>query len=370
MKIEFTNLYKATKNHKKINNKILDLIKKNQFIGGDPVKNFEKNFSNFVNSKYCIGVGNGTDALEIALESLNLPSKSEVIVPANTWISTAEIVVRLGHKVVFCDIDLSDYTILIEDLSKKINNKTRAIIPVHLYGNPSNMEIVLQLAKKKNIKIIEDCAQAHGTKFKKKHVGTFGDLGTFSFFPGKNLGAYGDGGCIVTNNKKLAERCLRLRNHGSIKKHDHQLIGKNSRLDAIQSAILDIKLKTFNKDILNARTKLAKIYFKELKEIKEIQLIKKKKYAINAYHQFVIRTAQRDKLKKYLSLRNIQTMIHYPQMLPELKIFKKQKGLKKIFNAKKLGNKILSLPISQDHSVNEIKYISKEIKNFFNKKLD
>ena len=368
MKIEFTNLYKATKNHSRINKKIVELIKKNQFIGGEPLKSFEKNFSKFVGSKYCVGVGNGTDALEIALDSLDLPSNSEVIVPTNTWVSTAEIVVRLGHKVVFCDVDLSDYTILIADLYRKINNKTKAIIPVHLYGNPSNMEIVLKLAKKNNIKIIEDCAQAHGTKYKKKHVGTFGDLGTFSFFPGKNLGAYGDAGCIVTNNKKLAERCLRLRNHGSLTKHDHQLIGKNSRLDAIQSAILDIKLKTFNKDILDIRTKLAEIYFKGLKGIKEIQLTKKKIYATNAYHQFVIRTAKRDELKKYLSLKKIQTMIHYPHMLSELKIFKNQKGFQNLNFSKELGKKILSLPISQDHTKKEILFIIKNIKNFFYKK--
>ena len=365
MKIEFTNLYRATKNHSRINKKIIELIKKNQFIGGEPLKNFEKNFSKFVGSKYCIGVANGTDALEIALESLNLDKGSEVIVPANTWISTAEIVVRLGHKVVFCDVDLSDYSMLIKDLKKKINKRTKVIIPVHLYGNPSNMKIILGLSKKKNIKIIEDCAQAHGTLYNKQHVGTFGDLGTFSFFPGKNLGAYGDAGGIITNNKKYAEKCLRLRNHGSINKYDHTMIGKNSRLDTIQSAILDIKLKDYKKEVLKKRNQLAQIYLEKLKNIKGLYLFQKKSYAVNSYHQFVVRTLKRDQLKKYLDDKKIQTMIHYPYMLSDLKIFKNQKGHKNLTNARKLGNKILSLPISQDHTKKEILYIVKNVKKFF-----
>ena len=153
-------------------------------------------------SKFCVSVANGTDALEIAINSLNLKRGSEIIVPNNTWISTAEAVISNGHKVIFCDVNLDDYSICLEDLKKKINKKTKAIVAVHLYGNPADMVKIKKIIKNKNIKIIEDCAQAHGTKIKNKHVGTFGDIGTFSFFPGKNLGAFGDAGAIITNSKK------------------------------------------------------------------------------------------------------------------------------------------------------------------------
>ena len=198
------------------------------------MENFEKNFSNYIGSNYCVGVGNGTDALEIAVKSLKLKKNSEIIVPNNTWISTAEAVLNNGYKVVFCDINLDDYTICTKSLEKKINKKTSAIIAVHLYGNAADMNKIKKLVRGKNIKIIEDCAQAHGTKFKNKHVGTFGDIGTFSFFPGKNLGAFGDGGAIVTNSKKIFEYCFRSRNHGALNKYDHVFLEET--LDLIQSS--------------------------------------------------------------------------------------------------------------------------------------
>ena len=214
MRVKFTNLYKLVPEKKKINKKINYLIKNSKFVGGKYLENFEKNFSNFIGSNYCVGVGNGTDALEIAVKSLKLKKNSEIIVPNNTWISTAEAVLNNGYKVVFCDINLDDYTICTKSLEKKISKKTSAIIAVHLYGNAADMNKIKKLVRGKKIKIIEDCAQAHGTKFKYKHVGTFGDVGTFSFFPGKNLGAFGDGGAIVTNSKKIFEYCFRSRNHG------------------------------------------------------------------------------------------------------------------------------------------------------------
>ena len=217
MKVKFTNLYKLIPEKEKIFSKIQNLIKNAQFVGGKNLLEFEKNFANYVGSKYCIGLGNGTDALEIAVKALNLKKNSEIIVPVNTWISTAEAVVNNGFKLIFCDINLDDYTICTKDLEKKINLKTSAVIPVHLYGNPSNIIKIKKIIKNKNIKIIEDCAQAHGSKIQNKHVGTIGEIGTFSFFPGKNLGAFGDGGAIVTNSKKIYEYVLRARGHGSKK---------------------------------------------------------------------------------------------------------------------------------------------------------
>ncbi len=361
MKVKFTNLYKLAPQKRQILSKINTLVKGSNFVGGKEVEKFEKNFAKFTNANNCISLANGTDALEIALKSLNLKKGSEIIVPVNTWIATAEAVVNNGHKLVFCDINLNDYSISLIDLKKKISNKTRAIIAVHLYGIPTNVIKIKKLIKNKNIKIIEDCAQAHGSKIGKKHVGTLGDIGTFSFFPGKNLGAFGDGGAIVTNSDKLKNYCLRARNHGALHKYDHKFPGRNSRLDTIQAGILNIKLKNFNKVLLR-RNYLAKIYYKELKNLNEIKLFNLEKNISCAYHQFVIRTNKRDRLRKYLKNNKIDTMIHYPYMLNELNFFPNGK---KLANSDKLGKKILSLPISEEHSEKEILHISKKIKQFF-----
>jgi len=361
MKIKFTNLYKLIKDKKKILKKIFTLIKNSEFIGGNEVVSFEKEFSKFIETKYCISVANGTDALEIAIKSLNLKNNSEIIVPNNTWISTAEAVVNNNHKVVLCDINLDDYTICLNDLKNKITSKTRAIIIVHLYGNPANIDEVKKIIRGKNIKLIEDCAQAHGSLINNRHVGTFGEVSCFSFFPGKNLGAFGDAGAIVTNNKKIYNFCLRYRNHGSLKKYDHKFSGRNSRLDSIQSAVLRIKLKSYL-EVIKKRKYLSKIYFKELKNISTIKLFRLKNKNQSSFHQFVIRlNSGRNKLKSYLDKFGIDTMIHYPYMLNDLKFFGKKKIL---INSNNLGDKILSLPISEDHTHKQIIYICKKLKEF------
>ena len=362
MHIKFTNLYKLIDEKNKILKKINKLIKESKFVGGQELYNFENKFKKFVKSKYCIGVANGTDALEIAVKSLNLRKDSEIIVPVNTWISTAEAVVSNGFKVIFCDVDLDDYSICLKDLKKKITSKTRAIIAVHLYGNPADMNGIKKIIKGKNIKLLEDCAQAHGAKIDEKHVGNFGEIGTFSFFPGKNLGAFGDGGAIITSSKKIAQYSLRCRNHGALKKYDHLFVGRNSRLDTIQAGILNIKLNNYNK-VLKKRSYLAKIYFEGLKKIDKIDLFKLRNKNQSSFHQFVIKTDSRNKLRKYLSDHNVETMIHYPYMLNQLKFFPQTK----LNKANNLGNKILSLPISEEHTKKEILYIIKLIKNFFKK---
>lgn len=371
MKVNFTNIFAASsyKNpdfEKKITTGVISLIKKNSFVGGEQVLNFEKSFSKFIGTKYCVTVANGTDALEIAIESLNLPDYSEVIIPVNTWFSTAEAVTRNNLKVVFSDICLDDYSVDLNDLKKKINNKTKAIIVVHLYGYPSNLNEILKIAKKFNLKIIEDCAQAHGTMYLNKHVGSFGDIAAFSFFPSKNLGAFGDAGAIVSNNYKLNIFCRRLRNHGALKKYDHLYPGRNSRLDSIQCFILNEKLKVY-KNHLKKRNLLAKIYYKELSNIQSIILPKLNfKDNYNSFHQFVIRLEKRDKLMKFLKKNSIETMIHYPYMLNELNFYNKQTSKKSLHNSKNLGKKILSLPISEEHSIKEILYVCKKIKDFIN----
>ena len=334
MKVKFTDLYKLIPEKKKVLSKLNYLIKNSKFVGGDEVKNFEKNFAKYTGSKYCVTLGNGTDALEIAVKSLNLKKGSEIIVPVNTWISTAEAVKNNGYKLVFCDIDLRDYSLSIPDLKRKINSNTSAVIAVHLYGNPSDMYNIKKITQKKNLKLIEDCAQAHGSRIKKKHVGTFGDVGTFSFFPGKNLGAFGDGGAIITNSKKISNFVLRMRNHGALNKYDHNFSGRNSRLDTLNAAVLNHKLTNYKKS-LSSRNKLEKIYFSKLKTLSGIQTYKLKKDYEYCYHQFVIRTSSRDKLKNFLTKNKIDTMIHYPYMLNELNFFPNDKKLKNSKNLEK-----------------------------------
>ncbi len=363
MKVKFTNLYKLIPNKSKIIKKVNYLIKNSNFIGGKEVINFENNFKKFVKAKYCVSLANGTDALEIAISSLNLKKNSEVIVPVNTWISTAEAIVSNGLIPIFCDVNLSDYSICVNDLKKKITSKTKAIIIVHLYGIPSNISEVKKLSVKNNIKIIEDCAQAHGTKFLNKHVGTFGNVGTFSFFPGKNLGGFGDGGAIVTNSSQIYKYALRARNHGAINKYDHKFSGRNSRLDTINAAVLNIKLKNYKK-VIKIRNKIANVYFKKLKNLGDIELFDLSKKNTHSFHQFVIRTKYRNTLARNLKKNGIQTMVHYPYMLNELKFF----GKHKIYKAKDLGEKILSLPISEEHSLKEINYVINKIKLFYKNK--
>ena len=361
MKVKFTNLYKLIYKKRSIINKISHLIKNSKFSGGDEVLKFENSFKRFVGAKYCVSVGNGTDALEIAIKSLNLKKGSEIIVPANTWIATAEAVINNGYKVRFCDVNLQDYSMCLIDLKSKINKNTSAILPVHLYGIATNVFEIKKIIKKKKIKVIEDCAQAHGTKIGKKHVGTIGDIGTFSFFPAKNLGAFGDGGAIVTNSKKHYIYALRARNHGALEKYDSKFAGRNSRLDTIQAAILNIKIRDYGK-VLKIRNEHARIYMKKLSNIKNLKLFELNNNNTHCFHQFVIKTNKRNNLRNFLKKNKIKTMVHYPYMLNELKFFNNKQKLK---NSYFLGKKILSLPISEEHTKKEINFVANRICAFF-----
>ncbi len=364
--IKFSNLNHQIKDiKKKIFKSIFSSIYKSTFIGGKNILKFENNFKKIHDSRYCLGVANGTDALEIAIEALNLKKNSEVLVPVNTWISTAEAVVRNNLKVKFVDVDKDTYLISVEDIKKKINKNTSAIIPVHLYGQPCDMDQIKKISNKYKLKIIEDCAQAHLAEYKSKKVGTFGDISCFSFFPGKNLGAMGDAGAILTNSNKLHKKCKMIANHGGLKKNSHIIIGRNSRLDNIQAGILNIKLKKLNNWTLQ-RIKNAKLYENYLKENKNIILPNRKKFNKHVYHLFVIQAKNRDKLIKYLKKNNIQTNIHYPKILSEVAAFKNDHK-KKSINAKKISKNILSLPIGEHLSKKEIYKVSKIINKFYNK---
>lgn len=360
--LDLKNQYYSIKDD--IDEAIKNVISETAFIGGKYVEQFEKEFAQYQQAKYCIGVGNGTDALEIVIEGLDLEKNSEIIVPANSFISSAEAVTRSGHRVVFCDCDENNYTILIESIKSKITKNTRAIVVVHLYGHPCDMDEVLKIAKEHNLKIIEDCAQAHGAEYKGKKVGAIGDIGTFSFYPGKNLGAYGDGGAIVTNDENLAKKCKMIANHGRIEKYNHEFEGRNSRLDGLQAAILSVKLKHLN-NWTNKRIEIANYYFENLKNVKEIILPKREIWAKQVYHLFVIRTDKRNELQQYLKDNDIQSGIHYPISLPKLQAYDYTGQANENFFSNKVGDELLSLPIGEHLEIKDINQIVMIIKGFF-----
>ncbi|SVD78190.1 uncharacterized protein METZ01_LOCUS431044, partial [marine metagenome] len=244
MRIPFVDLkaqYHSIK--EEIDTAIQNVINETAFIKGKYVQNFEEEYAEIYGVKHCISCANGTDAIYITLKALGIGPGDEVITTALSWISTSETITQAGARVVFVDIDPDYYTIDTAKIENKITEKTKAIIPVHLYGHPGNMTDIMAIAEKYNLKVIEDCAQAHFAQWKGKYVGTFGIAGTFSFFPGKNLGAFGDAGCIVTNDDELAQKVRMFAHHGALKKHHHEFEGINSRLDGLQAAVLSVKLK-------------------------------------------------------------------------------------------------------------------------------
>jgi dTDP-4-amino-4,6-dideoxygalactose transaminase len=343
-----------------IDSAVASVIRESAFIGGKYVKQFEDNFAEYQQVRYCVGVGNGTDALEIAIEALNLPKESELIVPANSFIASAEAVTRTGRKVIFCDANSDDYTINLKDLKRRITPNTSAIMAVHLYGHPCDMDALHTIANEYNLKIIEDCAQAHGAEYKGNRVGAIGNVGCFSFYPGKNLGAYGDGGAIVTNNEELAIKCRKIANHGRIAKYDHQFEGRNSRLDGIQAAILDVKLKYLDK-WTDHRIIIADEYLHQLKGVAGITLPLRQEWAKQVYHLFVIQHSNGNRLQAKLKDYGIQTGVHYPIALPKLKAFhylgqKDEDGF-----AWRSDSELLSLPIGEHIKIVDCTELSQHI---------
>lgn len=349
---------------KDIDTAINDVISKSAFIGGEFVEKFESEFANYITTDYCIGVGNGTDALEIAIESLDLPPGSEIIVPANSFIASSEAVTRQGHKVVFSDCDPESYVISVEDVKRRITSKTKVIIAVHLYGHPCDMDELQVLARSHGLYILEDCAQSHGAEYKGRRVGSIGDIATFSFYPGKNLGAYGDGGAITTNNAKLARVCRMISNHGRIQKYDHEFEGRNSRLDGLQAAILSVKLSHLP-EWTEKRIAIADYYLANLRNIDEIILPKRQDWAKQVYHLFVIRTYKRDDLAAFLSNKGIQTGIHYPISLPKIKAYDYLNQAKDYMFANEADSTLLSLPIGEHVIDQDLQKVVASIKDFF-----
>ena len=344
-----------------IDKAMFDVIENTAFVGGKFVSEFEKNFSKYLDIKHTIGVGNGTDALEVALWALDLPKGSEVIVPANTFIATAEAVSRNGLKIRFVDCN-KFYQINTKSIEENITPQTSAIIAVHLYGHPANMKKILEIAKKHNLKVIEDSAQAHGAMINNQKVGTFGDIATFSFYPGKNLGAYGDGGAVVTNSDELAKKIKKYVNHGRSEKYFHEFEGRNTRLDGIQAAVLNVKLKYLEK-WLEKRNKVAKRYLNEIKNplIKLPQVVEN---VYHAWHLFVVQVENRKQFIDYMKNKNIQTGIHYPMALPKLKAYEYLHQDCSNFKACKEDKFLVSIPIGEHLEKEEVNYVIEAVNNY------
>lgn len=343
---------------------IARVIANSAFIGGGEVASFEAAFARYQNAKHCVAVGNGTDAIEIALEALELPKGGEVIVPANSFIATSEAVSRSGFRVVFADVNQDDYTLDPEDVARRINEKTVAIIVVHLYGHPCHMDALLALAREKNLRVIEDCAQAHGAETGGRRIGALGDIGAFSFYPGKNLGAYGDGGAILTDNEKLAVRSRMIANHGRVAKYDHEFEGRNSRLDGLQAAILNAKLPYLD-GWIDRRNQIADVYLAELASCRGIELPKRVGDVRHAFHLFVIRCKRRDVLADYLRACGIECGIHYPIALPRLNAYASHFQARSDFLACDFAGQLLSLPIGEHLNASQAKTVAGVVRKFF-----
>ena len=342
-----------------------DTLLSSSFIGGHSVSEFEKQFAKLIGVKHVIGCANGTDAIYIALKSLGLSSGDEVIVPAQTWISTAEAVTQTGAIPIFCDINPTDWTIDVTKIDRLITSKTKAVIAVHLYGNSCDLDSLKYICTQHQLSLIEDCAQSHLTQYNDQTVGTFGDLATFSFYPGKNLGALGDAGCIITNDDKLEDFCRRFSNHGALIKGHHTIEGINSRLDSIQAAFLLCKIPHLEENTVR-RNLAADYYTQNLQCIADLFIPTALSNTRPSYHLYTIYSNRRDELKNFLDDRNIQTVINYRKSLPELDAYLNKGYLPDSFPiAIKNAAETLSLPLFPEIQRNEQDTVIEAIKEFF-----
>ncbi|MCV3427473.1 DegT/DnrJ/EryC1/StrS family aminotransferase [Campylobacter sp. IFREMER_LSEM_CL1904] len=358
--ISFLDLHKINARFEdEIKDKINEVINSGWYILGKQCVNFETNFAKYCGVKHCIGVANGLDALRIIIKAYEFNKDDEIIVPANTYIASILAITDNLCKPVLIEPDINTYNINAKSIEDKITNKTKAIMVVHLYGQVCDMKPIYTLAKKYNLKIIEDCAQAHGANFKEKKVGSLGDAAGFSFYPGKNLGALGDAGCITTNDDLLASKIRALANYGSHKKYENLYAGLNSRLDELQAGILDIKLKYLDSD--NQKRKEIADYY--MKNIRNENIVLPKIDIDHVWHLFVIRTNFRDKLQKYLNENNIQTIIHYPIPPHKQECYKDFNNLS-LPITEQIHNEVLSLPISPVMTQDEIKQVVEAINDW------
>jgi dTDP-4-amino-4,6-dideoxygalactose transaminase len=347
-----------------IDEAIFKVINKADFILGDELKLFEEEFASYCQVKYAVGVSSGTAALYLALRASGVERGDEVITTPNTFIGTTEAITQAGAKPVFVDVDELTYNIDSAKIEEKVTERTKAIIPVHLYGQPADMDPINAIAKKYNLKVIEDACQAHGAEYKGKRTGGLADVACFSFYPGKNLGAYGEGGMVVTDDERIAEKVRLLRDHGRKEKYEHIIEGFNYRMDTIQAAILRVKLRRLD-EWNNTRRRLASIYNELLENVKGMITPKEADYAKHIYHLYVIRSKARDSLQKYLKSYGVSTGIHYPIPLHLQKAYQYLGYKEGDFPiVESYTKEALSLPIFPELEEEEIERVTQLIKEF------
>jgi dTDP-4-amino-4,6-dideoxygalactose transaminase len=367
MKIPFVDLHAQYLSIKpEIDAAIAEVIAESAFVRGRHVETFERAWAKTIGLKHCVSCGNGTDALYISMRALGVKPGDEVITTAHSWISTSETITQAGARVVFCDTDYETFTIDPAQIEAKITSATVGIIPVHLYGQPADMDAIMEIARKHNLWVIEDCAQAHLAKYKGQIVGTFGNVATFSFYPGKNLGAYGDAGCLVTNDDRVAEWATAFARHGG--KNEHAMEGICSRMDGLQAAILNVKLPHLPA-WTRARQRVAATYDELLGETNTIVAARVPPDREHVYHLYVIRTENRDGLKKHLGDAGISTVINYPKALPFYPAYAYLAHHQNDFPiAYANQSRILSLPIYPEMTPQMIEYVVHLTVNFAQRK--
>ena len=343
---------------------IQGVLERSDYVRGAEVTRFEEEFAEFVGARHCISCGNGSDAIELILEAWNIGPGDEVIVPAITWITTASAASRRGAKVVFVDLDPQYYTMDLSKVAAAITPRTKVVIPVHLYGLPVEMDGLLALTRPLGIRVLEDCAHAHGARYKGRRVGAFGNAAAFSFYPGKNLGAYGDAGAITTEDDKLAVLLRRLGNHGTLAKHDHEIEGRNSRLDTLQAAILRVKLRHLQRWV-ELRRQHAQSYIEILRGA-SLQVPVWPAHSEHAFHVFAIQISGRDELREHLKQGGIESNIHYPVPLPLVPAYMaKQRATAEEFPvAFAQSQRLVSLPMFPELTRPVIQRVCDEVKRF------
>ena len=368
MNVPFVDLKLQYQNIKpQIDAAIENVITETAFIGGKYVNQFEKDFQNLYGVKHCISCANGTDSLYIIMKMLGIGKNDEVITVANSWISSSETISQTGATPVFIDIDENYYSINEQLIEQKITSKTKAIMPVHLQGQMCAIDVIDNICKKHNLFLIEDCAQSHLSEYNGVRAGLTGIAGSFSFYPGKNLGAYGDAGCIITNDDALAEKCKMYARHGALIKHQHKMEGINSRLDGLQAAILSAKLPYLIK-WTEQRIAAAAAYNDALKNINDVVTPPVRPNSKHTYHLYVIRAKQRNELAKHLKDNGIETAIHYPTPLPFMEAYQYLNYNSKDFPVtNQYKDEILSLPIFPEITMQQINYVAQQIKAFYSK---
>jgi dTDP-4-amino-4,6-dideoxygalactose transaminase len=366
MKVPFIDLAAQYKSLKpEIDQALSSVLTSGGFIGGEAVKTFERNFADLCGVNECVGLGNATDGIFLALKALGVGSGDEVITPAWSWISSAEVISIAGATPVFADVDPELFTINQKEIQSKITSKTKAIIVVHLYGQMVEVEPIKNLCNQKNLFLIEDCSQAHLSDYNGVKAGSVGNCGVFSFYPTKNLGAYGDAGCLVTSNHELATKVRRLANHGGLHKDEHLFDGTNSRLDSLQAAILNVKLKHLTAWTMK-RIANAQLYKDNLKDVRSISLPIVRQNTVHSFHLFVILAKDRDELKDFLEEKGIQTLVHYPKALPFEPAYAYLKHSEDDFRVSAgLQKSVLSLPVHPELTDEQIQYVCGMIRSFY-----